>query len=144
MIISKPKPTALIALGVFIIICFGTGGYALNNVLSGTAGWFGYTVAIFTLGLGFVLLLRQLLSYKVVKIAETIIVNYPFRLQTKTLKLKELNYWKQTIIKTKNDPFKQLELSFDNYSLKLSIQENMNYDQIHKFLRKKASRKEEK
>jgi len=40
MIVSKPKPAALIALGIFIIVCFGVGGYAINNVLNNTAGWF--------------------------------------------------------------------------------------------------------
>ncbi len=144
MIVSKPKPTALIALGIFIIICFGTGGYALNNVLTNTAGWFGYSVALITLGLGLILLFRQLISYKIVHIGDVIKVTYPFRFHKKEAKLKELASWGQTIIKTKNDPFKQLTLTFANFTLKMSVQESTNYDNVYKFLRKRAIKKEKK
>ncbi len=142
MIVSKPKPTALIALGIFIIICFGVGGYALNNVLNNTAGWFGYVISFTMLPLAIILLIRQLLSYKTVQIGDLVRVAYPFRFHKKEAKLKELASWKQTIIKTKNDPFKQLTLTFKNFTLKLSVQENTNYEQIYKFLKKRASKKE--
>ncbi len=144
MIVSKPKSTALIALGIFIIICFGVGGYAFNNVLNNSAGWLGYIVAGFFLPLGIILLLRQLVSYKIVHMGDVIKISYPFRFQQKQQKLKNLVCWKQTIIKTKNDPFKQLELKFDNLVLKLSLQENTNYEQIIKFLKRRVSKKEQK
>jgi len=142
MIISKPKPTALIALGIFIVICFGVGGYALNDILNQTAGWFAHTVAIIALSLAILLLIRQLLSYKIVHIGDVVNIQYPFRFQKKTFKLKELISWKETIIKTKNDPFKQLAIVFDNFRLKISVQENTNYDKIYKFLRKRVGKKE--
>jgi len=142
MIVSKPKPTALIALGVFIIICFGVGGYALNNVLNNTAGWFGYAISFTMLPLAIILLVRQLISYKIVQIGDLVRVAYPFRFRTKEVKLKELVLWKQTIIKTKNDPFKQLKLTFENFTLKLSVQESTNYERIYKFLKKRVSKKE--
>ncbi|MCF6359782.1 MAG: hypothetical protein L3J29_03375 [Cyclobacteriaceae bacterium] len=142
MIVSKPKPTALIALGVFILICFGVGGYALNNVLNNIDGWFGYTVAFIMLPLAFILLIRQLLSYKTVQVGDVLKVSYPFRFHKKEMRFKELISWKQTIIKTKNDPFKQLALTFENFTLKLSVQENTNYERIYKFLKKRAGKKE--
>jgi len=142
MIVSKPKPTALIALGIFIIICFGIGGYALNNVLNNTAGWFGYAISVIMLTLGVILLIRQLLSYKTVQIGDLVRVSYPFRFHKKELKLKELVSWKQTIITTRNDPFKQLALTFQHFILKLSVQENTNYERIYKYLKKRAGKKE--
>ena len=142
MIVSKPKPTALIALGIFIIICVGVGGYALTNVLNNTAGWFGYAASFTMLPLAAILLIRQLLSYKTVQIGDVVRVSYPFRFHKKEVKLKELVLWKQTIIKTKNAPFKQLTLAFENFTLKLSVQENSNYEQIYKFLKKRVGKKE--
>lgn len=142
MIISKPKPTALIALGIFIIICFGVGGYALNNIFNNAAGWFGYTVAIITLSLAVLLLIRQLLSYKIVQIGDIIRIKYPFRFQNKKHNFKELISWEQTIIKTKNDPFKQITMDFDGFKLKISVQESSNYDKIYKFLKKRVPKKE--
>jgi len=143
MIVSKPKTTALFALGIFIIICFGMGSYALRAILNNVGVWYHYLVSGLFLPIAFILLLRQVLSYKLIKVGENMItVEYPFKRKFKTFKISDIINWKEVIIKTKNAPFKQLEISFDKFLLKLSVQENTNYDLLLKYLKKKAAKKQ--
>ena len=142
MIISKPKSSALISLGIFIILCFALGGYALRAILNEAGVWYHYLISSLALSVAFILLLRQVLSYKIIKIGEMVKVSYPFRWKVMEFKLKDIIQWKQIVIKTKNAPFKQLELKFNGYLLKLSVQENTNYESINKYLKKRAGKKE--
>jgi len=145
MIVSKPKTTALTALSIFIIICSAIGGYALNIIINGAGAWYHYFVMAITFSIGFVLLIRQVVSYKVIGIGDKVVkVNYSFRFKSNVFKLKDLVSWKETIIQTRNAPFKQLELKFEAFNLKLSVQENTNYDQIYKYLKKRVGKKEVK
>jgi hypothetical protein len=145
MIVSKPKSSALIALSIFTIICLGMGGYALRAILSGLGAWYHYLIASLTLLIALVLIVRQILSYKIIRLGEgRIKVQYPFRGKVKDFNISELFEWKEIVIKTKNAPYKQMELKFDNFLLKLSVQENTNYDQIKKYLKKRVAKKEEK
>ena len=142
MIVSKPKTTALTALSIFIIICIAIGGYSLNLILDGAGAWYLYLITTLTFSVGLVLLIRQVVSYKVISLGDGVVkVDYTLRFKSKAFKLKDLIFWKETIIKTKNAPFKQLELSFELVNLKLSIQENTNYEQIYKFLKKRVAKK---
>ncbi len=145
MIVSKPKAEALTALSIFIVICIAMGGYTLRAILNGVGEWYHYVISSITLLVGIVLLIRQVVSYKVISIGENLVkVNYPLRWKLKIFKLKDLIHWKETIIKTKNAPFKQMEMRFEGYNLKLSVQENTNYEQIAKYLKKRVSKKEVK
>lgn len=145
MIVSKPKSSALIALFVFIIICLAIGGYALRAILNGVGDWYHYLISVLSILIGAVLLLRQMFSYKIMKFGDkAVAVSYPMRMKSIEFKLKEIDYWKEIIIKTKNAPFKQLEIKFEDFLLKLSIQENSNYDKIKKYLKKRVGKKEVK
>ncbi len=142
MIISKPKSSALISLGIFIILSFALGGYALRAILNEVGVWYHYLISSLALSVAFILLLRQVLSYKIINIGEMVKVKYPFRWKVIEFKLKDIIQWKEIVIKTKNAPFKQLELKFNGYLLKLSVQENTNYESINKYLKKRAGKKE--
>lgn len=143
MIISKPKSTALTALGIFIIICLAVGGYAFRAIINTTGEWYHYAIASISLLIGFVLLIRQIFTYKIVLIGEkSIKINYPLRWKSIEFKIKELIEWSETIIETKNSPFKRMELKFDGFLLKLSVQENTNYDRINRLLKKRVAKKE--
>lgn len=145
MIVSKPKSTAIISLGIFIIICFGLGSYALRAILNGVGVWYNYISAILFLTIAIILLLRQMLSYKIIKVGDNMLkVSYLLRWQTKAYNIKDIEHWKEVVIKTKNAPFKQLEIKFNGFLLKLTVQENTNYDQIRKYLKKRVSKKEKK
>lgn len=143
MIVSKPKSSALIALVIFIIICLAIGGYALRPIINGVGAWYHYFISSLFLLIGIVLLLRQMLSYKIIKFGDkAVAVSYPMRMKSVEFKLKDLDYWKEVIIKTKNDPFQQMEIKFTDFMLKLSVQENSNYDKIKKYLKKRVGKKE--
>lgn len=145
MIISKPKPNALLAMGVFIILMLSLGLYALQSLLDGGSAWYQYVVVVTALPLGLILLLRQLLSYKVVYVGDNkVIAKFPFKGSKKESLLKNITYWKEEVIKTRSAPFRQLELKFESYTLKLTIQENTYYEQILTYLRRKATKKEAK
>ena len=103
MIISKPKSAALIALGIFIVLCFAIGGYAIRSINNGVGVWYHYAVAFITLLIASILLIRQIVSYKVIAIGDkAITINFPLRGKSKKNSLSELIYWKETIIETKN------------------------------------------
>lgn len=145
MIISKPKPNALIAMGTFVVLMLTLGLYALNSILNGNSAWYQIVAAGITLPLGVLLAIRQLLSYKIVQVGDNkVIARYPFKNSRKEFSIKDMIHWKEEVIKTKNAPFKQIELKFQNDTLKLTIQENTGYEDILKYLRKKATKKEVK
>lgn len=143
MIVSKPKPNALIALGLFIVLNLVAGVYALNTLFNNDGHWYHYAMTAVNLPLGIMLLIRQLITYKVISIGDNrLSVMYPLRGAQQHFNLMELVSWKEEIIKTKNAPFRQLEIQFDNFLLKLTIQENTHYEQILKYLKKRAGKKE--
>ena len=145
MIVSKPKPKALLALGIFILITFSMGSYAINSIVKGNDLWFHYLIAGLTMPIALLLFIRQLASYKVVSLGESKLqVKYPFRRSKKLLPLTEIIEWKEETITTKNDPYRRLEVKFESYILKLTVQENTQYEQILKYLKKRVSKKETK
>lgn len=142
MIVSKPKSQALFAIGVFIIICLSLGGYNLKLLLEGSTWFFNWIMTIVFLLIGGILLLRQLFNYKVISLGnEKVQVWYPLRFRTHRGNLKDMDYWEETIIQTKTGIFKQLEIKFPQRSIKMSIQENTNYDEAANYLKKKQPKK---
>ena len=142
MIVSKPKSKALFAIGVFVIICFGLGGYNFMLIAKGSSWFFNYLMAIIFLFVAFVLLLRQMFNYKIISIGDNKIqVWYPLRFRTIRAPLKEMECWEETIIQTKTGVFKQLEIVYPKRTIKMSIQENSNYQEAVNYLRKKFGQK---
>ena len=142
MIVAKPKSQALFALGVFVIICFALGGYNLRLLLGGSTWFFNWIMAIVFLLIAVIFTLRQLFNYKIISLGnEKVQVWYPLRFRTIRGNLKDMEYWEETIIQTKTGIFKQLEIKFPQRSIKMSIQENTNYQEAVNYLRKKQSRK---
>lgn len=142
MIVSKPKSQALFALGVFIVLCLLLGGYNLNLLLKGNNWFFNWLMTLIFLPLGLILLLRQLLNYKIISLGnEKVQVWYPLRFRTIRGNLKDMEYWEETIIQTKTGVFKQLDIKYPQRTIKMSIQENTNYQEAVNYLKKKQARK---
>ena len=60
-------------------------------------------------------------------------------------KVKEITSWEETIIKTKNGYYKELSVRTEsNILLKLTLQENSNYEKVKDFLQKNAAMKKMK
>ena len=146
MIVSKPKFNALFAIIVFLIICFSLGLINLNILVKGDARWFNYLIVAVTLPIGLSILIKQLAGFKIVTVGgETFKVGKPFLLSGYQFKLKNIDWWEETTIKTKNGEFKELTISQDTgKKLKLTLQENSNYKRIRDYLSKKVAKKMKK
>lgn len=142
MIVSKPKSKALFAIGVFVTICFGLGGYNFMLIAQGSTWFFNYIMAFMFLIIAHVLMLRQMFNYKIISIGDNKIqVWYPLRFKTIRAPLDEMEYWEETIIQTKTGVFKQLEVVYPTRKIKMSIQENSKYQEAINYLKKKAAQK---
>ncbi|MCB0495499.1 MAG: hypothetical protein KDC79_05155 [Cyclobacteriaceae bacterium] len=143
MIVSKPKLSALLALGIFSFISISVGAYALSIIMDDRGLWYHYVISGVFLSVGLVLFIRQLLSYKLVSIGDNKLrAAFPFKGIKKEYSLADIVSWKEEVIKTKNASFRQLEVQFDDFLLKLTIQENTQYEQILGYLKKKVSKKQ--
>ena len=145
MITSRPKYSALFSLGIFVLACFSVGGYNLSAILDDQGWWLNYFLSALLLTLGLAILMRQLWSYKIVRIDKSkLFIKYPLRFSQKALTLKEISYWEETIIKTGNGQFKQVEMVFDHEKVQLTMQENTNYSRILTYLAQMLSSKRRK
>ena len=143
MIISRPKSSALFALTVFIIIALSIAYAGVQNViLSGEWKWYNYLAVCFFGPMAFVLSVRMLINFKVIKIGkDKIELWYPFRLLRKNYTVKDVSLWKENTVKTGKSKFRELEIRLGKRKVKLSNQENTLYDQIVNYLQKKAKNK---
>ena len=145
MIVSKPKSQALFAILMFILICLSLGGYNLLLLIEGSTWFFNYLMAGVFLPLGLLLLIRQMVNYKIISIGnDKIQVWYPLRMRTMRIGLNQIEYWQETIIQTKTGVFKQLDIVFSNRQVKMSIQENTQYQETINYFKKKLARKRKK
>ncbi len=144
-IISRPQPKAVFSLFTFSVLCWAIAGYSLRVFVYSQPVWYHYLAVYGAGGVGLLLFIRQLISYKIVTFTDkTVSVRHPFTGKKKQLPLKLLVNWKETIIATKVDPYKQLELFFDAYTVRLSVQENTHYEQIRNYFKKRWPKKEKK
>ena len=143
MIVSRPKTNALFAIFVFLMICFSLGIVNLRIVLEGGGKWYNYLLIFITFLVGFSILIKQMLGFKIITVGEgTFKVAKPFLLGGYQFKLKNILSWEETVIKTKNGEFKELTIHQDSgKKLKLTLQENTKYKEIAVYLGKKAGNK---
>ncbi len=143
MIVSKPKFNALFAIIVFLVICFSLGLINLNILIDGDGQWFNYLIVAITLPIGLSILIKQLVGFKIITVGEEAFkVGKPFILGGYQFKLKNIDWWEETTIKTKNGEFKELTIAHDTgKKLKLTLQENSNYKRIKDYLSKKVGKK---
>lgn len=146
MIESKPKRNTIFALFVSTLMAGGGSFYFMSDILGGdTAVWRFIVLGILLLSTS-ILLYKLIFNYKVIRISHDIIhVYYPFRFFRSSLPVKDIGAWQETIIETKSGIFKELKLVFDTKGyVKITNQENSNYDKVWKYVKKKAAKKEVK
>lgn len=146
MIISKPKTGTLFAVSVFLILAYGASAYMLYEVVQDQS-FATYQIFLLPLTLGIALgvTIKMIIDHKTI-IVQKDRVDVKFLLPIhKRYYLKNLDFWQETKIKTFSSTFKELTLRFDNRkAVKLSSQENSNYERIQRYLKKKYPRKEQK
>jgi len=146
MITSKPKRKTIFALSTSTVIT-GAGSYFfMTAILDGqTESWRYILLGILLLATS-ILLYKLIFNYKVIKISHDIVhVYYPFRLFRSSQPIKSLGAWQETVIETKSGIFKELKLVFDRKGfVKLTNQENSDYDKVYQYIKRKAPKKEVK
>lgn len=146
MIVSKPKRKTIFSLTVFTIICGFGSLYFLRQVLSEPEGTWRYIMLGILILTTSILLSKLLFGYKVIKISHDLVhIYYPFRFYKTTQEIKNLGAWQETSVTTNKTEFKQLKLVFLNKGyVKLSNQENSDYDKVYKYVKRKAPKKQVK
>lgn len=88
---------------------------------------------------------KTVLGYKKIAISRNRVdVSFALSLVKKRYYFKELNYWQETIIKTTSGVFKELSLHFNKRKIiKLTMQENDNYEKVKAFMHKNYPRKQQ-
>ena len=117
----------------------------MGQVMSEPATWKFIALGIVLLVTS-ILLYKLLFNYKVIKIShDEVNVYYPFRFFKSTQPIKSLGAWQETVITTNKTEFKELKLVFENKGfVKITNQENSDYDKVYKYIKKKAAKKEVK
>jgi len=146
MIISKPKRTTIFSLVVFTVICGFGALFFLRQILSDPEGTWHYIVFGILVLTTTILLSKLLFGYKVIKIShDKVHIYYPFRFFKTVQDIGNLGAWEETIINTNKTEFRQLKLVFLNKGyVKLSNQENSDYDKVYNYIKRKAPKKEAK
>lgn len=153
MIISRPKRQTIFSLGIFTMVILVGLVYFWKQIITmeEVATW-RYIVATILLISATLLLHKLIFNYKVLKIShDQVHIYYPFRFYKNVQDIKSLGAWQETVIDTtkKKDKqkteYKQLKLVFVNKGfVKISNQENSEYDKVHKYIKRKAPKKEVK
>lgn len=147
MITSKPKKATLFSVTIFLLLAYGLLFYTIFRFFSDAEkALYQYVLIIILAPIALGVTFKILFDYKVLQVAkEKIWVKYPFRFKKQNFNLIKLEYYEETLIKTGNGVFMQLKIHFDEgSSVKLSRQENTEYDKITAYLRKKYKQKERK
>jgi len=146
MIISKPKRQAIFSLTVFTVISIIGSLYLMRQVLADPQGTWRYIVLGFLLVVCSIMIYKLIFNYKVIKIGhDQVHIYYPFRFFKTVQDVSKLGAWQETIINTNKTQYKELKLVFLNKGyVKLSNQENSDYDKVYKYIKKKAPKKEVK
>jgi hypothetical protein len=146
MIISKPKRQTIFSLTVFTLVsCFGS-MYFMREILAEPNGTWRYIVLGFLLVVSSILLYKLIFNYKVIKIShDKIHVYYPFRFYKSVQDVSELGACQETIIKANKTDYKELKLVFMRKGyVKISNQENNDYDKVYNYIKRKAPKKQVK
>lgn len=143
MIVSKPKAHTLLSLGAFLIIVYSLLGYTLHNYLvAETKAFYQYLIFIILTPIALAITFKVLWGYKVVRLGKNRMeVHFPTRFKKAVFSLREVNSWQETVINTKRGPFKEIAITYNqNKKIKLTNQENTQYDQVLGYFQKKCGR----
>ena len=146
MIVSKPKKQTLFSIVIFLVLTFGvTAALLYYWWQSGGAAFWYMLLATVSGSIGLAVLVRYFAAYKVLRIGkEKLELQFPFLFQHKRYGLKDLKGWREEHIKTRQGAYRELQIFFEGRKryVRLSLQENTEYERVVGYLRKKANRKQ--
>ena len=144
MIVSKPKISTLLSLGIFLALVFFVILYnyksyyesEFNSVLN-----LVLIIILFPIGVG--ICLKILGGYKILTVGkDKFRLRFPLRFWAFEFRIRELEHWKETRVKTFNNTYNELEIvSTSGRKIKISKQEHTEYDKVLSYLNKKCKNK---
>jgi hypothetical protein len=144
MIVSKPKISTLISLGIFLALVFGVLIYNfLQYYASGYQSVLNLLLMAVLTPIGIGILIKILVGYRIIAIGKNKInIRFPLRFINYDVRLNEISKWKETRIKTFSSWYHELEIqSSSGKKIKLSKQEHTEYDRVLNYLGKKCRNK---
>ncbi|MFA0962678.1 hypothetical protein AB9P05_12825 [Roseivirga sp. BDSF3-8] len=145
MTVSRPKPSTLFALGVFILLTLTAAIYLAIPLITGHSMETWRLLLVLLLaptGLG--LLTRVVFSYKKVEVRkDRFVVTHPFRPGGNWQeKYREVDFWKEETVKTGGTQYKELLAVFiSGKKLRVSMQEYTEYAKVVRALERHAGKK---
>ena len=142
MIVSKPKRSTLFSLTFFLVLVFTVAGYNYFQFReTGTTISLALVALLVPIGTG--LLLKMILGYRVVRAGKNkISVQFPFRRSQYSISLKDISRWDETQIKTMGTYYSEITIQdATGRKIKLSMQENTQYEKVLHYLNSKCKKK---
>lgn len=144
MLVSKPNSKTLSSLVTFLLLNFGLLFYLIYiNIEAEIIPFYQKLLIIILALVGLSIFVKIIVAYKIVTIdKQKIQVKHPLRLGQFKTNLKALIFWQETVIKTNKTLFKEIKMHFElNKTIKITLQENTNYDKVLSFLMRNAPKK---
>lgn len=144
MIVSKPRYQTLFALGVFLILVFGSFFLLLNSLLASPESFFIIKIILapITLVIALLVLSKFIAAIKVVKIGNNkISIFYLISRSKAEIGINDIKGWNEEVVKTKQGDYKEIKILFGKKKiLKLSNKENTEYEKVVNYLNTKAKK----
>lgn len=147
MIISRPKVSTLVSLGIFLIIAYGLGAWSIWSLpMNESPPFYRYVLSAVILIVALAVTIKVLWGYRTLKLdKDRWKISYLMKPGEKTFKSGEIRWWEITDIKTKGGSYQQLHINTEiGEGVKLSPQEHTEYQRIIKYLKKKCPGKQQK
>jgi len=148
MVSCKPKKSTFLSLGIVVLLLFVGLSYLLydfNHTREFPFLFYLIGCSIITVVL-LLILVKMMAGYKFLAAGnEKIEIWMPLKGQRRKYKLEDLLAWQEEEVLANKKVFKQLILVFaDKYSFAISNHEHLGYDDLERYLVKKAGKKKVK
>ncbi len=141
--VSKPKGSTLVSLGIFLVIAYGLGVWSAVSIpKTGEVNMFKFVLTVFLFFVAVVVTSRILWTYRSLRLSKhQWQVHYLLRPDVK-FKTEDIEWWQITNIKTRGGLYQELQVRTDtNDGIKISPQEHTGFDPIFDYLKKKCHNK---
>jgi hypothetical protein len=142
MIKASPKGSTLFSLVMAILLLSAALGAVIYFMAAADRPrWYHYTLIVLILAVLIPVLIKALYNLKTLTLkGGKLEVNYLAGLRQKVYSMDQLMEWRELIIKTQAEPFKQISLRFPAGSVSLSKQEHNGYAEMVAYLNKRHPR----
>lgn len=144
MILIKPKISTYFSLGILVLILIAGLVFILRDfAYVGSFGLWFYLIAAPLITLVILMILIKLLAgYRFIAAGkDQIMVKLPIRRYEKTYPINQILAWEEETIVANKKEFKQLTIAFsDKQSISVSNHEHESYNELVKYLLKKAAK----